>query len=61
MIGFVAGLDVLLMLVLLAIMLLYLFPGCFMEQVAMLMVTIPIIMPLVGTLASTLCGSGSWS
>jgi TRAP-type mannitol/chloroaromatic compound transport system permease large subunit len=36
--------------ILLAIMLLYLFLGCFMEQLAMLMVTIPIIMPLVNTL-----------
>ena len=50
-IGFVAGLDVSPMLILLAIMLLYLFLGCFMEQLAMLMVTIPIIMPLVTTLS----------
>jgi tripartite ATP-independent transporter DctM subunit len=49
-IRFVAGLDVSPMLVLLAIMLLYLFLGCFMEQLAMLMVTIPIIMPLVVSL-----------
>jgi tripartite ATP-independent transporter DctM subunit len=49
-IGFVTGLDVSPMMILLAIMLLYLFLGCFMEQLAMLMVTIPIIMPLVNTL-----------
>jgi TRAP-type C4-dicarboxylate transport system permease large subunit len=38
------------MMILAAIMLLYLFLGCFMEQLAMLMLTIPIIMPLVKTL-----------
>jgi tripartite ATP-independent transporter DctM subunit len=47
---FVAGLDVSPTMILLAMMLLYLFLGCFMEQLAMLMLTIPIIMPLVKTL-----------
>lgn len=47
---FVAGIDAEPIVILLFIMLMFLFLGCFMEQLAMMMVTIPIIMPVITVL-----------
>ena len=49
-VNFVGGLDVAPIYIIMAIMLMFLFLGCFMEQLSMLMITIPILIPLVETM-----------
>lgn len=46
-VAFVAGIDADATVILIAIMIMFLFLGCFMEQLAMMMVTIPVLMPVV--------------